>query len=97
MLNLNAYTNKELQHFLAMLNQSESRGVTDIRFVREKIQRHIESQYREQKIKVLRVKKVRKIESITCPSCGQALMVPVLNNEGLNIIGCKKCRYSEVR
>lgn len=96
MLNFNVYTNKELQHFLAMLNRCEAGGVSDIRFVRQKIQAHIEGQYRDQSVRSRRYQKVKKIESKACPSCGQALLIPVMNQEGLNILGCKKCRYSEI-
>ena len=96
MLNLNVYSNKELQHFLAMLNQCESSGVSDVRFVRQQIQRHIESQYREQKVRARQAGPVKEIKSKTCPSCGQSLLIPVQNREGLNILGCKKCRYSEI-
>lgn len=31
-----------------------------------------------------------------CPSCGCARLVPVLNAEGLRILGCKSCRYSRI-
>ena len=96
MLNLNVYSNKELQHFLAMLNQCESAGISDVRFVRQQIQRHIESQYREQKVRARQAGPVKEIKSKTCPSCGQSLLIPVQNREGLNILGCKKCRYSEI-
>lgn len=95
-MKLTAYTNKALQHFMAMLNQAENTGVTDIRFLRQRIQRHLESQYREMTVKTRKYNKVKRVNSKTCPECGQALMVPVLNNEGLQIIGCKKCRYSEI-
>lgn len=32
-----------------------------------------------------------------CPACGRAALLPVLNHDGLMIVGCKSCRYSEVR
>lgn len=32
-----------------------------------------------------------------CPSCGHGILVPVANTEGLLIVGCKRCRYSEVQ
>ena len=96
MLKLDAYSNKELQHFLAMLNQCETAAISDVRFVRQQIQRHIENQYREQKIRARQAGPIKKIKSKTCPSCGQSLLIPVQNREGLNILGCKKCRYSEI-
>jgi len=30
-----------------------------------------------------------------CPECG-SIMLEVKNDEGLKILGCRKCRYSEV-
>ncbi len=97
MINFRAYKAKDLQNFISFLNQSESEGVTDIRFVRERLQNHINSNYKATRLSKRRAGKVQKIESVTCPECGQSLMVPVLNNEGLKILGCKKCRYSEIR
>lgn len=32
-----------------------------------------------------------------CPDCGRAALLPVINHDGLMIVGCKACRYSEVR
>ena len=31
-----------------------------------------------------------------CPSCGHGPLTPVANSEGLRILGCRLCRYSEV-
>ncbi len=93
----NAFTNKEIQHFLAMLNTCEAEGITDIRFVRQQLQANLDKQYKVSKIAARQHRKVQKIESVICPECKQSLMVPVLNNEGLKILGCKKCRYSEIR
>ena len=31
-----------------------------------------------------------------CPSCGRGPLTPVLNHDGLRIVGCSRCRYSEV-
>jgi hypothetical protein len=30
-----------------------------------------------------------------CPRCGKPLQ-PVVNDEGLNILGCRSCRYSKI-
>jgi hypothetical protein len=51
MLNFSSYTGHELQNFLSMLNQCEANGVTDIRFVREKIYTHIQKTMLEGRIK----------------------------------------------
>jgi len=31
-----------------------------------------------------------------CPSCGRGPLTPVANRDGLRILGCRLCRYSEV-
>ncbi len=31
-----------------------------------------------------------------CPSCGRGFLAPIINRDGLKIVGCKACRYSEV-
>lgn len=96
-LNFNVYKGRELQHFLAMLNQCETAGVTDIRFIRERLQNHINTTFNTG-----RVRRFGKPASMgtsqfkTCPSCEKGLLMPVINREGLNIVGCKRCRHSEV-
>ena len=32
----------------------------------------------------------------TCPSCHRGVLAPVVNRDGLRILGCRWCRYSEV-
>lgn len=34
--------------------------------------------------------------AIICPSCSRNNLSPVVNREGLRILGCWRCRYSEV-
>lgn len=36
------------------------------------------------------------IEDKICPSCGRGALRPVLNSEGLRIVGCRQCRYSRM-
>lgn len=31
-----------------------------------------------------------------CPACSRGVLAPVANREGLRIVGCRLCRYSEV-
>lgn len=33
---------------------------------------------------------------ILCPGCGRGPLTPVANRDGLRIMGCRLCRYSEV-
>jgi Zn ribbon nucleic-acid-binding protein len=95
MLNLSVYKNKDLQNFIAIINQCEGKGVTEIRFVREKIQNHLDKEFMEL---IKDSKKIKKIKSKEiCPSCKKGSFDRIYNEEGLNLFGCKKCRYSEIR
>jgi len=101
MLNFKSYTGRELQNFLAMLNQCETDGVVDIRFVRQRINEYINKDLIEKRVKSrkehpeLRYKEKRVIKG-DCPSCFSGVLKPVSNDEGLVIMGCAKCRYSEI-
>lgn len=90
-MNFNAYNNKDLQHCVQLLTQCEANGITDVRFIREKLHRHI---YKIQSDKPIRGKR-RIAKKVICPECGGS-MRPIANGDGLNILGCGKCRYSEV-
>ena len=97
MLNFKSYNGKELQNFLAMLNQCETEGVTEIRFVREKIFEYIHTTFRTTKIASIKENpRVKKIPKNLCPSCGKGRLNVIRNEDGLNIVGCYKCRYSEI-
>ena len=93
MLNFDAYSHKDLQHFVQMLNQCESAGVTDIRFIRQRLHAHL---YPPQKIRPVRRKKATVRPS--CPSCGRGVLVGPYAVDGLMIMRCSvKCGYSEIR
>ncbi len=96
MLNLDVYSGRDLQQFLSMLNQCEDVGVTDIRFIREKIQNHILKGLLGHKIKVNAVKRNARKENLVCPSCGKKTFKPTINSDGLTIFGCSECRYSSI-
>lgn len=95
MLIFDAYKNRDLQNFIAMLTQCEAEGITDIRFIRERIQQRINEQYRERR-SPQQMKAKRKPKYITCPSCKKGVLVGPYNVEGLKVVRCsKKCGYSE--
>ena len=99
---LSSYSGRELQNFLSILNQCETKGIVDIRLVREQIYSHVHSNALNNRIgNVISKRKMRKqVETEeqfqVCPSCGNARLYPVKNEEGIHIVGCSKCRYSEV-
>lgn len=88
MLNLDTYNNRELQNFLSMLNQCEANGVNDIRFVREKIQRRIDSSFSENRIGKQQVKKQNVVFDIPCPDCNGATKIQTVNT-------CKSTKMDE--
>lgn len=98
MLNFKAYKLGELQNFLSMLNQCETRGVVDIRFVREKLHNFIAESHKENRIFHRKMDKKYGDggRMPKCPSCGKRRLQDIKNTEGLLILGCSKCRYSEI-
>jgi len=99
MLNLKSYNGKELQNFLAMLNQMEAEGITDIRFIREKLFNEVHSRSQNDRLQIIKAKKDYKKKSKNwrqCPSCGKGFLSPVMTGEDLKVWGCPKCRYSEL-
>lgn len=95
-MNINIFNLRDLQQFLALLNEAEGAGVTDVRFLRQRIQNHIEKTANTGRVRPMRVARQQRPSFQTCPSCEKGLLMPVINREGLKIVGCKKCRYSKV-
>ncbi len=93
MIKFDAYSGKDLQQFMSMLNQCETNGVTEIRFVRQKIHEFITSGAIAQRITF---RKEKKLSREKCPECGNGYLNPIQNEEKLNIVGCSKCRYSKI-
>ncbi|MBV5328488.1 MAG: hypothetical protein JZU65_12785 [Chlorobium sp.] len=98
---IEAFKLKDIQNFLALLNMFEAQGITDIRFVRERIQNGVSDQLLQHR----KTRKTSEDRSLVkpspmpmriCPSCLQDTMIPAANVDGLKILACRKCRYSEV-
>ena len=103
MLKFDTYSGRERQQFLSMLNQCESQGVTDIRFVRKALQESVDGDFKnqrmslsvEQRMEMLRRKKdQKKIEDkvssgidVVCPSCKTGVLVERIR-EGVHYLGC---------
>lgn len=91
MLDFKVYNRRDLQHFMQMLNQCEIEGVIDIRFVRAALHKHL---FIAQKIRPVTNRKHLPPERF-CPYCKNPMGNPIVV-DGLRVVGCKKCRYSEV-
>lgn len=101
MINLNVFNGKELQNMQALLNLFEGEGLTDIRFVRERIANHITNELLDGRVASIPIKKLPSVKPIrdskvTCPKCGKEYLRQVHNEEGLNIVGCLACRWSKL-
>lgn len=94
-VNLQSYSGRQLQTFIALVNQFEQNGLTDIRFVRGQIQNHINTLFVKFQ-KEQRGERREKVEYLKkCPECKNGILEPmIIDNE--HILICKKCRYSKL-
>jgi len=96
-MNFKAFSLSDIQTFIALSQEMEAGGATDLRFVRQRLQDHIsrEMQQRRQAMSPA-VRHRKRVEPIIdkCPQCGQPMTLTMA--DGLSINACKKCRYSEV-
>lgn len=93
-LSLNSFSLKELQTSISILDQLYrfKNNITvgeSITLLRTKIEKNIRYPKNKNSIKYK-----EKVEKIICPSCEKGYLWPTVNYEGLNILSCKKCRYS---
>lgn len=95
-INLDAYDGREIQHFLQLLGQAETKGITDIFTLGKILNDHI------LQIKLDRRKALRKIKNgrsvvkpIRCPSCGRGDLRLRMDNDGFKYEICSaKCGFS---
>lgn len=76
-MNFASFTGRDLQNCQMLLTMAESNGIVDVRFLRQKIQRHIDNQRRVGSVQAARYR--RSLDNITiCSVCGSpALIVPL--------------------
>ena len=100
MLNLDAYKNRDIQNIQAILIQAEVKGITDIRFVRDQLQEHINKAFRKRRMpKAVKERRNSAMQGSRkiCPSCGNGVLIAACNVENIRRVRCsKKCGYSEV-
>lgn len=93
-----AYAGRDLQNTMSLLNQFEAEGVTDIRFVRQRIQGHLDERFKTAQVKKIKeVKEARATRSIKparCPSCGSDNWHEGKVLDGVVYDGCGDCYYS---
>jgi hypothetical protein len=87
---LEAYTLKQVQTCLSLLKQFQNNGIKTIHEIEIILENKITGKLPETYLKKVRTKEI-------CPSCKKGSFDKIYNDEGLNLFGCKKCRYSEIR
>jgi len=100
MLNFNAHSGREIQSFIALITQCEAEGVTDVRFIRERLQNHIRTTRRRTRKPV---RQVAKKSQILCQCGGNTRVLPVNNTpatqtgnpDEIAVILCVKCSSTE--
>ena len=86
------YKMSELQNFIAISTQFESEGIMDVRFIREQLLNHINSNMVSSRLMAKRRFKEEQNERDACPSCGKKTLKPARNFKG---VSCK-CGYSKM-
>ena len=89
-LSLDAYTAAQLQVMLALLAEAERAGV-GLGELRALVARSL-----PQAPQAAVRREMTGTSPRICPSCGRGPLAPVANRDGLRILGCRLCRYSEV-
>ena len=103
MLKLDVYRISDLQNFMSLLNQFETNGVTDVRFIRQRVQNYLNGKFTVRRTKeavILKREMIKnsKIPTKKCPSCNNGLLVGPYRFDGLVLYRCsRKCGYSEDR
>ena len=91
MLDLYAFQRRDLQVALALCVIARDAGYTIDKLIAE-----LTSSVDVPKT-VSKMQGEHKSEREACPSCGVGQLGKVVNADGLDIVGCRVCRYSELR
>ena len=97
MIRLNTFTLSTIQNFLQLMNEFEQNGVTDVRFVRERLEDHIRANMmdrRKSKTAAGRKVKLYSKSQVRCPECGNPLQSLAVDSE--KILACPRCRWSKM-
>ena len=96
---LQAFTPAACQHLLTVLAAARRHGVTDVVEIEAALRARIDAGVGPVAAPLpdaRRSRTPRVVSGKPCPSCGRGTLVPVHNSDGLHIVGCRLCRYSEV-
>ena len=96
---LQAFTPAACQRLLTVLAAARRHGVADVVEIEAALRARIEAgvgPVAEPLPDSSRGRTPRVAGGKPCPSCGRGPLAPVHNSDGLHIVGCRLCRYSEV-
>lgn len=97
MLNLKIYSLKELQSLNSILVQCKNKNIS-LDKLSNFIRQHVDYVVSNHKVVLDKpIKRKQSPQMPLCPSCEKARLEPVINYDGTHILGCKKCRYSEIQ
>ena len=95
LMKLDSFGMANLQNTKALLSLFEAEGITDIRFVREQIERHISNSRLETRVEHTTFKRDQHKQPV-CPQCGSNRWRPSKDTNGEMYVLCKDCQYSEL-
>ena len=95
LMKLDSFGMANLQNTKALLSLFEAEGITDIRFVREQIERHISNSRLETRVEHTTFKRDQHKQPV-CPQCGSNRWRPNQDTNGEMYVLCKDCQYSEL-
>jgi len=85
-----AYSGKDLHNFISILQQFKHDGINDVHTMTKAVSDYLDTSILNQQKTVVS----RKTEK-SCPHCGSAMSCGMVI-DGLEINGCRNCRYSEI-
>lgn len=97
-LKLDSYSGKTIQEVFAILNNflvvKSDMKISEALIVLNKEIQKIHQKHIERSQEPSNITYREKVVKALCPSCEKGYLWPVKNYEGLNIVACRKCRYS---
>jgi len=86
-MKLNAFSVRDVQTFLTLIELAEADGLSDIGLLQEHLQTHL-------RLSLPPAGTNNHLLTITCPECGQPMARSIV--DGLRLLTCKSCRYSQI-
>ena len=102
LMNLSAFDLGVIQSFMAVATVAEAEGITDLRFLRQRMQEHLDrehlekkKQFRLAKMNQTRVTDTMSITTNRCPSCKQGILIK-RKVDDIQYEACPLCRFSRM-